>query len=335
MVPEWLDALIATLAREEPAVLVSVARTEGSAPREAGTSMLVTPAGLSNTIGGGHLEWQAVQLARGMLTAPSSPPQPRIERFNLGARLGQCCGGVVWLLFEHISSGALPQWQERREVLAHGGRLFRYLRNDSATSEWSGSAQGRYGTSLTGEAGSWEFCQETEGENFPLYIFGAGHVARALVRQMHLLHADITLIDSRDDAFDEVDTRPLTTILTDTPEAEVTAAPPGTYFIVMTHSHAQDFSICEQIYKRRDFAFFGLIGSASKRASFEHRLIDRGLPRERLEEMTCPIGIPGIAGKEPEVIALAVAAQLLQIHSARRQAIRPRASAPLPQAQRS
>jgi len=314
MVPEWLDALIATLARQESGVLISVARTEGSAPREAGTSMLVTPDSLTNTIGGGHLEWQAVQLARGMLTEPPSPSQPRIERFNLGARLGQCCGGVVWLLFEDISSDILAQWQERREALAHGGR---------------------YGTSLKGEAGSWELCQEIEGEHFPLHIFGAGHVARALVRQMHLLHADITLIDSRDDAFDEVDTRPLTTILTDTPEAEVMAAPPGTYFIVMTHSHAQDFSICEQIYRRRDFAFFGLIGSASKRASFEHRLIDRGLPRERLEEMTCPIGIPGIVGKEPEVIALAVAAQLLQIHSARRQAIRPRASAPLPQAQRS
>ena len=332
MVPDWLKTLQETLARSEAAVLVSIARTEGSAPREAGTSMLVTREGQADTIGGGHLEWQALDIARTMLATRATP---QVERFNLGARLGQCCGGVVWLLFECITPESLPQWQERSEVLERGGRLFRHLHADATESAWAFSAQGRYGTHLTGSAQHWEFCQEAEGENFPLYIFGAGHVARALVRQMHLLHADITLIDSRDDAFAGLDTRPLTSIATDTPEAEVMAAPPGTYFIVMTHSHAQDFAICEQIFQRRDFAFFGLIGSASKRASFEHRLIDRGLPRERLEEMTCPIGIPGITGKEPEIIALAVAAQLLQIHSARRQAIRPRADAPLPQAQRS
>lgn len=332
MVPDWLKSLTGTLSQGEPAVLVSVARTAGSAPREAGTSMLVTRAGLAGTIGGGHLEWQALDIARGMLASPTAP---KVERFNLGARLGQCCGGVVWLLFECITPDSLAHWQEHSKVLERGGRLFRQLHSGAAHSDWSSGAQGRYGTHLTGSAQAWEFSQEAEGENFPLYIFGAGHVARALVHQMHLLHADMTLIDSRDDAFAGLDTRPFSTLVTDTPEAEVMAAPPGTYFVIMTHSHAQDFAICEQIFQRHDFAFFGLIGSASKRVSFEHRLIDRGLPRERLEEMTCPIGIPGIAGKEPEIIALAVAAQLLQIHSARRQAIRPRADAPYPQAQRS
>lgn len=332
MMPEWLSTLTGTLARNEPAVLVSVARTEGSAPREAGTSMLVTHDALAGTIGGGHLEWQALEIARSMLTAQTSP---RVERFNLGARLGQCCGGVVWLLFECINPDSLAQWREHGEVVARGGRLFRQLRSDTGRSTWAFSAQGLLGTQLSGNAGSWAFCQEVEGESFPVFIFGAGHVARALVCQLHLLRADMSLIDSREDAFADFHTRPLSTTITDTPEAEVMAAPPGTSFIVMTHSHAQDFAICEQIFRRRDFAYFGLIGSATKRASFEHRLIDRGLPQERLEEMTCPIGIPGIAGKEPEVIALAVAAQLLQIHSARRQAIRPRADAPLPQAEQS
>ena len=107
----------------------------------------------------------------------------------------------------------------------------------------------------------------------------------------------------------------------------------------MSHSHALDFALCEAIFRRRDFAYFGLIGSRSKRASFSHRLLDRGLPPDRLGEMTCPIGIPGIVSKEPAAIALAVAAQVYQIHNARqlvdRAGNRPRAVAsplsPLPE----
>jgi xanthine dehydrogenase accessory factor len=333
MQPEWLGALTEFLAHGEAAVLVTVARTEGSAPREAGTSMAVTSRGMAGTIGGGHLEWQALHRARELLNADTA--QTEIVRFSLGARLGQCCGGVVWLLFEVIPADTLPDWQERQATVTRGGRIFRTLSKDSLHSTWSFSSQGRYETSLTGQAAGWEFCQEVGGVLFPIFIFGAGHVACALVRQMALLHASLTLIDSRDDAFAGLDTKSLNTIVTDTPECEVAAAPPGTYFIVMTHSHALDFSICEQIYRRHDFAYFGLIGSASKRASFEHRLLDRGLAPERLEEMTCPIGVAGIVGKEPEVIALSVAAQLLQIHSAHHLVTHPRAATLLPHTEQS
>ena len=91
--------------------------------------------------------------------------------------------------------------------------------------------------------------------------------------------------------------------------------PAGAYFLVMTHSHPQDEALAERILAREDFAYFGLIGSASKRRQFERRLEARGTPRSRLAAMTCPIGIAGIAGKEPEVIAIAVAAELLQVRS--------------------
>ena len=83
----------------------------------------------------------------------------------------------------------------------------------------------------------------------------------------------------------------------------------------MTHSHAQDEVLAERILARGDFAYFGLIGSASKRRQFERRLEARGTSRARLATMTCPIGITGIVGKEPEVIAIAVAAELLQVRS--------------------
>jgi xanthine dehydrogenase accessory factor len=85
----------------------------------------------------------------------------------------------------------------------------------------------------------------------------------------------------------------------------------------MTHSHAQDEVLAEHILGRGDFAYFGLIGSAAKRRQFEQRLTARGMERARLERMTCPIGVPGITGKEPDVIAVAVAAQVLQVHSRR------------------
>jgi xanthine dehydrogenase accessory factor len=106
-------------------------------------------------------------------------------------------------------------------------------------------------------------------------------------------------------------------VATDVPEVEVAAAPRGACFLVMTHSHAQDESLAERILARDDYAYFGLIGSASKRRQFERRLASRGVERSRLDRMTCPIGVTGIRGKEPDVIAIAVAAQVLQVHSRR------------------
>jgi xanthine dehydrogenase accessory factor len=106
-------------------------------------------------------------------------------------------------------------------------------------------------------------------------------------------------------------------VTTHAPEAEVAAAPAGAYFLAMTHSHPQDEALAERILARGDFAYFGLIGSASKRRQFERRLEARGISRPRRAAMTCPIGIAGIAGKEPAVIAIAVAAELLQVRSAK------------------
>lgn len=333
MLPEWLESLPELLTGTQAAILVTVARTEGSTPREIGAAMLATESRLAGTIGGGHLEWQALKRAHDMLQADT--PEPALIRYSLGASLGQCCGGVVWLLFEYLPATSSPQWISYRQSVQQGNRLYRTLQAGQTRSAWALSTSGQYGNTLSGNADAWQFCQEIETIPFPIYIFGAGHVARALVQQLGLLHADITLIDSREEAFEEINTGTLHAVITDAPEEEVMKAPAGTYFIVLTHSHAQDFAICEQIFRRQDFAYFGLIGSASKRATFEHRLLDRGLSKDRLEEMTCPIGIPGITGKEPEVIALSVAAQLLQLRDARRLAARPRASVPLSEVERS
>ena len=145
------------------------------------------------------------------------------------------------------------------------------------------------------------------------------------------LGAQITWVDTRDDIFPETIPEGVFTVATDIPATEVYDAPPGCYFLVLTHDHSLDFSLCEAILTRRDFAFFGLIGSATKRASFEHRLIARGLEPPRLLDMTCPIGIPGIDSKQPAVIAASVTAQLLQVREARQavaRAVRPVAITP-------
>lgn len=313
MVVDWLVALSTQLATGDDVVLVTVARTQGSAPREAGTSMLVGSATTALTIGGGHLEWQATAHARRLLS--SDTRRPEMIRYNLGARLGQCCGGVVWLLYECIPATTLPQWLDRRNAVERGESLQRHLTHSSTTSTWTRSQV--HGTTLQGGPEQWEFVQDIAAAAFPVYLFGAGHVAQALARQLLPLGATLTWIDSRDEAFAGIDTAGAQTLVTDTPECEVANAPPGTFFVIMTHSHTLDYALCEAVYGRHDFAYFGLIGSATKRASFEHRLLDRGLARERLEELTCPIGIAGIVSKLPAAIALAVATELFMRHTAR------------------
>ncbi|MCC2596338.1 xanthine dehydrogenase accessory protein XdhC [Pusillimonas sp. MFBS29] len=145
-----------------------------------------------------------------------------------------------------------------------------------------------------------------------IVLFGAGHVGRALVPILGSLPCTVLWVDERDTQFPQVWPANVSIEVTDTPEAVVDQAPPGSYFLVITHCHALDQRLCRQILKRDDFAYFGLIGSQTKRHKFERRLRERGVPEARLARMTCPIGVPGIRGKAPEIIAVAVAAQLLQ-----------------------
>jgi len=148
---------------------------------------------------------------------------------------------------------------------------------------------------------------------FALQLHGAGHVGRAVARLLAGIPCTVDWVDGREDAFPPGPLPShLRTVPTDTPEAEVDAAAPGSCFLVMTHSHALDERIVHAVLQREDFVFLGLIGSRSKRQRFEHRLRARGVPAARLARLVCPVGMPGIPGKEPEVIAVAVVAQLLQ-----------------------
>lgn len=294
----------------EPAVLVTVARAEGSVPREAGTHMLVTARGQQDTIGGGHLEHKALAIARGMLAAATAPA-PHLERFPLGPSLGQCCGGVVWLLFEVVQgdlADVLAQLRQRRQqdtcriVAIDGPAESRILNEQHAQTHLRTDAAGR----------RW-LVDAVNAPKAHLVLFGAGHVGAAIVRALAELPCTVTWVDERDAMFPEQVPPNVTIEATDTPEACVEQAPDNASYLVMTHSHALDQQLCEAILARGKVGrvgWFGLIGSKTKRAQFTSRMEAKGLSAA---SMVCPVGLPGIINKAPAVIAASVAAQLLMV----------------------
>ena len=157
---------------------------------------------------------------------------------------------------------------------------------------------------------------------FELQLYGAGHVGRAIVRALAPFNVRIDWIDEREEEFDAarrdapVSCRAqVRSVCVDAVEAEVRQARPGAFYLVLTHQHDLDMRITEAILRRGDFGYLGLIGSRTKKQRFMHRFEQRGISPEVLQRLTCPIGVPGVAGKEPEVLAAAVVAQLLQASS--------------------
>ena len=306
-----------TAERNRPAVLVTVAIVEGSGPREAGARMLVTADSFCDTIGGGHLEMRALAIARAMLADGRAR---HIERFALGPSLGQCCGGVVHLAFELAEAAQLALLDAHREhdcwrmVALDGGADSAVL--DGAARLIAGSPCPQFSR----ERGT-HVLQEQDGRRWlvhlvsapraQLLLFGAGHVGLAIVRALAHLPCRVTWVDEREDMFPQDVPANVTIEASDTPQALVAAAPPNASYLVMTHSHALDQRLTDAIMARAEVGWFGLIGSKTKRRQFEHRLRARGVPEARISAMVCPIGLPGIAGKAPAIIAASVAAQLL------------------------
>jgi len=251
-----------------PACLVTVESTQGSVPREHGAWMAVFADQLVGTIGGGHLELQAIAEARRRLAGgPVTALGPM--RFALGPALGQCCGGVVHLGFELLAAQDAPGLAQRLTPNLH-----------------------------------------------PVALFGGGHVGHALARVLAPLPFALTWIDSRDGIFPPDPPEGVVCEHSEPVQLAVPRLAPGSRVLIMSFSHAEDLDVVAACLRRQreqgDLPFIGLIGSQTKWATFSNRLHGRGFAPEELAQVTCPIGIPGIGGKEPEVIAVAVAAQLLQ-----------------------
>jgi xanthine dehydrogenase accessory factor len=303
------ERLIAAIEAEGAGALVSLVAAEGSSPRESGARMVVRPSGgFHGTIGGGALEWEALAAARAALGTGRGAPQRRTV--SLGPELAQCCGGrVQWLIetFDARDAGELS-------TLAAAERAGAFA------AEARPGPDGRLARTILGAAGQGPPIEPLPGgalrERFAdprtrLLLFGAGHVGRALALALGPLPFAIRWIDPRREAFPERAPANAAMIHAADPTLELAAAPDGAQILVMTHSHPLDLRIVAEALAQRRFSFVGLIGSATKRARFLSQMRAAGLTEDALAKLVCPIGLKGVEGKEPAVIAAAVAAQLL------------------------
>jgi xanthine dehydrogenase accessory factor len=346
---EWLGPALDLVDRGQSCVLVTVVQTRGSAPREVGAKMLVWSDGLAGTIGGGHLEFKAIVDAQIMMRNPDAV-SARIERVSLGPQLAQCCGGSVELLFEKLPASAsswLRTWADMERagttcavITDVGGEsaVKTFVLRESSLCIGVPEAVAELARNLRFDRDRCALIESGHGKErrviemiWPsadhLYLFGAGHVGKAVVRALEPLPFRITWIDSRDSIFPQGLPSQVVALCLPAPPREVDKAPADAFFLVMSHSHALDLEICRSVLQRDDFAYLGLIGSETKRARFAGRLRAIGVSPNALSRMTCPIGLPGIAGKTPAAIAASVAAQLLIVAERRRAGREPSAAA--------
>jgi len=303
------ERLVAAVAAEGAGALVSIIKAEGSSPRDSGARMVVRPSGAFNgTIGGGALEWQALEAAREALAAGRGVVQRR--SVSLGPDLAQCCGGRVQWLIETFDA------RDSAEL----ARLAAAERVGSFAAEARPTSDGRLARTILplAEQGApiEALADGTLRERFydartVLYLFGAGHVGRALTLALAPLPFRTCWIDPRREAFPERAPANVVMVHAPQPVLELAAAPDGAQVLVMTHSHPLDLEIVAEALAAQRFSFVGLIGSATKRARFLSQMRAAVLSEDALARLVCPIGLPGVEGKEPAVIAAAVAAQLL------------------------
>lgn len=262
---------LAARVAQADAILVRVATLQGSGPREEGAWMAVWPGALVNTIGGGRLELDAIERARAML------------RQNVGPRWGDA-----------------PELQR----MALGPSLGQCCGGVVEVSYQRISAQ------------DWPLVQEAlRPKLHPVALFGGGHVGRALVRAMAPLAFEVRWVDSRDEIFPPDVPPNVYCEHSDPVQAAVADLAPGSAVLIMSFSHAEDLDVVAACLERqrakRDLPYVGLIGSKTKWATFRHRLEARGWQASDWGHVTCPIGLPEIRGKEPEVVAASTVAQLL------------------------
>lgn len=248
--------------------------------------MMVTARETFGTIGGGHLELKAIEHAREMLKANATIATQR--HFPLGPALGQCCGGAVSVLFAPINETDRDEIEKIAAIDEHGGRYdFTRVTDTDET------------ISVPLEFNPWH-----------IVVFGAGHVGKAIVEVCSTLPCRITWIDEREAEFPKQVASNVGIVNSDSPADEVKRIPAGAQVLVLTHSHALDLDICFALLKRDDLAYCGLIGSATKAASFRKRFEQRGYSANEIQRIVCPIGRSELKGKHPGAIAVSVAFDL-------------------------
>jgi xanthine dehydrogenase accessory factor len=320
----WVDAALRMLEREENIVRVVVAETRGSAPREAGAALLLGAKSNWGSIGGGRLEWEALTEAQRLLD-DALTPQVLLREFVLGPQLNQCCGGRVTLWIERMTQAAIGDLRRlARELAVH--RVVRCGTTWDAGGVRRAIEQPVVATHdliLERRQPYARLHEMLRGDELSVQLFGAGHVGQAIVHLLQDLPGfKLQWIDARDEVPLSRKNLPAYQRHID-PVAAVHAAPAGALVLVMTHDHALDYELCKAVLERNDAAWLGLIASASKAARFRSRLAREGLGPQAARLLQAPIGLPGITGKAPGVIAVSVVAQLLTLASSARERMAP------------
>ncbi|WP_299666775.1 xanthine dehydrogenase accessory protein XdhC [uncultured Psychromonas sp.] len=249
----WLQAATELEQGSETYVIITLLGAAGSTPRASGTKMVVSENNIYATIGGGHLEFKAIKHARQLITQGETCQQ--VENFQLGASLGQCCGGQVLVLFEVFAS-----------------------------------------------------------DNMHLDIYGAGHVAQALIPMLGQLPIRVRWIDSRADLFPEQIPSNVQKVVDEAPVDQVNNAVKNTASLILTHNHQLDFSLTQAVIKRADSLWLGVIGSETKAKKFQYRLSQRGFTDAQVQTMVCPVGLKEVPGKLPMEVAISIAGQLVELY---------------------
>jgi len=293
-------AVRAAITAHGPIARVVIAAVAGSSPREVGTAMLVWPQGQSGTIGGGALEFQAVARAREMLVTGTAQ---RLTRAPLGPSLGQCCGGVVTLLTEVFDAANLPG----DEIFA---RAVEGTAMPLAVSRLLAQARSQGRAPEACLVQGW-MVEPVAKPTRHLWVWGAGHVGRALVHTLAALpDLAITWVDVAADRFPDGIPEGVTMLPAADPARLLPHAPQDAEHLILTYSHQLDLALCHAALTH-GFAQCGLIGSKTKWARFRTRLAALGHSTQSIARITCPIGDPSF-GKHPHAIAIGVAAQILR-----------------------
>ena len=302
----WVEMAMVMIARDGAVVRASLAEIKGSAPREAGAMMLITPSQIWQSIGGGALEYDMMRRARTMIDTAMIEEAPpawtrQIIKLVLGPDMGQCCGGQVRVLLEYFGPNDVPVLAG----LAAASRLVHPLAGNAPLKAADGRPDGPSdGMLADGSA----VIAPVALTGHPVFLYGAGHIGRALVPQLLALDCDLHWIDVADDRFPERVPDGARRVMAADPTVIAAHAPSNAIHLVITHDHALDEAICHRILTGSGFARLGLIGSATKAARFRSRLGKAGVSADQLERLVCPVGLAAISGKQPARVALSIAA---------------------------
>jgi len=303
------------LRRGRACALVTVARADGSTPRDAGARMVVADdCAFHGTIGGGTLEFEAIRRASGEVRA--GEPGFCLQPVSLGPDLGQCCGGRAELAIEVLTPASL-ETAEMLSALETEGRSFATIaRLDTGSGTkrqiLETPPEDLFSLTTDRETGERLLTERFGAALRPLYLFGAGHVGKALVLALAPLPFAVTWIDSRAEQFPGPVPVNVRKICMSDPAAVLDQAPDGAFVLAMTHSHALDEEIMARALLQQRFDYCGVIGSRTKRTRFQKRLKSRGIDGTLITNMVCPVGITAIKSKHPAAIAAGIAVDLLE-----------------------